>query len=114
VATCVQAKTSPTGTVTGTLSQSGLKVGGLVTVVTLNAVTWTALPLTPLANRNAMAVQNDSATRVKLNYSSGVAGFVGMVVYPNGGERNYDITDAILLYGKCESGTVDVNVEQIA
>lgn len=98
----------------GNFSVSGLTTGGRHKVVTLNAVTWTALPATPLANRNAMAVQNESATNVKLNFDSAAVGFVGMTVLPNGGERQYDITDDILIYGKCAAGSVTVNVEEIA
>lgn len=98
----------------GAFSVTGLKTGGLHTVVTLNPTTWTPLPATPLTGRNAMAIQNQSGENIKLNFDASVVGFVGMIVYPNGGERQYDISDTILIYGKSESSSVSVTVEEIA
>lgn len=106
-------RTVTEGTLTGSIRPSGLNVGGRVTEVTLNAVTWTALPATPLTARNALGIQNISGLEIKVNYSSGISGYVGMVI-ADGSERTYDITDAILIYGKCQSGTAIVNVEEIA
>ena len=98
----------------GNFSVSGLTTGGLHTVVALNPTTWTPLPATPLAGRNAMAIQNQSGENIKLNFNGSAVGFVGMLVYPNGGERQYDISDTILIYGKSESSSVFVTVEEIA
>lgn len=101
------------GGISGTFAPSGLRVGGLVTEVTLNSTTWTALPATALTNRNAISLQNNSGVEVKLNYSNAVVGYVGMVL-SNGSERFYDITDDIVIYGKSSSGTPTINVEEIA
>lgn len=98
---------------TGSLTPSGLNIGGKVTEVTLNAVTWTALPPTAQEQRNALSVQNTSNINIKVNYSSSIVGYVGMLV-AIGAERQYDITDTIILYGKSESGTPTVNVEELA
>lgn len=98
----------------GSFSVTGLKVGGVHTVVSINSSSWTALPATALANRNAIAIQNESDTLVKINFSNSVSGFEGMAILPNGGERQYDIQDNIFIYGKCQSGTVSLNVEEIA
>ena len=92
---------------------AGLSTAGVVTVVALNSSTWTALPATALANRKALAIQNRSGTDVKINYSSGVAGYVGMVI-PDGAERFYDVGAAVTVYGKSASGTPSVNVEELA
>ena len=92
---------------------TGLTVGGLVTEVTLNASTWTPLPATPLTGRNAITIQNESAVSIKLNYSSGVAGYVGVTV-GSGNERYYDITDDIIIYAKAASGTPTVTIEEIS
>ena len=92
---------------------SGLSVGGLVTEVTLNSTTWTALPITPLSGRNAIAIQNKSGTEIKINYSSSVVGYVGMVI-SNGSERYYDITEDIIIYGKSLSDNPVINVEELA
>lgn len=97
----------------GTFRISGLNVGGLVTEVTLNDTTWTALPSSALANRNAISIQNSSAINIKINYSSGVSGYVGMTVGA-GTERAYDITDNIVVYAKSESGTPTISVEELA
>lgn len=98
----------------GEFTFSGLKTGGSVTEVTLNDSTWTALPAISLAARNAIAIQNVSANEMKINYDSGVAGYVGIVITA-GGERQYDITDGITLYGKSESGTTPtINIEELA
>ncbi len=99
--------------ITSSSAPSGLRTGGLVTVVALNSSTWTALPATPLSGRNAVAVQNYSGIEIKINYDTGVAGYVGMTVIDKS-ERQYDITDAIILYAKSASGTPSVNVEEIA
>lgn len=108
------------GNITGTFTPSGLTKGGLVSVVTVNAVSWTVLPLTPLANRNQINIQNDnSSTSVKLNYDRTdigkplPAGFEGMTLAP-GIEKGYAIKDTILIYAKSEMGTVNLNIEEIA
>lgn len=92
---------------------SGLRNGGRITEVTINSTAWTALPPTPLTARNALAVQNYSGQTVKINYSSSIAGFVGIIV-PDQSERQYDITETIVVYGKCESGSVSLIVEEIS
>ena len=46
--------------------------------MTLNSSSWTALPSTPLTDRNAIAVQNESGINIKLNYDNNVVGYVGM------------------------------------
>lgn len=100
--------------VTGSFTPSGLRNGGLITEVTLNSLTWTPLPATPLADRNALAIQNNSQIDIKVNYRSDVAGYVGARVKANGGERFYDVKDDIILYAKSDGGTPTVTVEEIS
>jgi hypothetical protein len=100
-------------TATGTFTFSGLKNGGKITEVTLNDATWTPLPAAALANRNAIAIQNDSGQDIKINYDNAVVGFIGVKI-PNGGERQYDITDGIIQYGKCASGTCNIVIEELS
>lgn len=97
----------------GTFSPTGLNIAGRVTEVVLNDATWTALPATALTSRNAISVQNQSTTAVKVNYDNSVSGYVGMLI-PAGGERFYDITDSIVMYAKSESGTPTIVVEEIS
>lgn len=101
-------------TLTGVFSVTGLKTAGLVTEVSINDTTWTALPATPLSARNAISIQNVSAVEIKLNYSA-VVGYVGVRLFPSG-ERFYDITDAIVLYAKAYpgAGTVTIVIEELS
>lgn len=102
-----------TGGLVGEIRPSGLNVGGRVSEVTVNSASWTAVPNIPLANRNAIAIQNLSGVEVKLNFSTAPSGYVGMVI-ADGSERTYDITDSIVIYVKSSSGTAVLNVEEIA
>jgi hypothetical protein len=96
-----------------TASFSGLRVGGRITEVTLNATTWTALPTTALSGRNALAMQNRSGIEMKINYNSSQVGYVGIVIADNS-ERQYDIKETVTIYGKSASGTPIMFVEEIA
>lgn len=100
-------------TAVGTFRPTGLNVAGKITVVTISDSAWAAMPATALSGRNAISIQNQSVVEVKVNYDSGEAGYVGMVI-PAGGERFYDITDNIVIYAKSSSGNVDIVVEEIS
>jgi hypothetical protein len=102
-----------TGTVTGVFTPSGLNIGGKVTVQAINNLTWTQLPAVALPNRNAMSVINRSGQDAVLNYDPLTVGFVG-VPLDNGGERNYDITDAIPIYGKSQLSACNLIIEELA
>ena len=95
-----------------TTTPSGLNIAGRMTIVTLNDSTWTALPATQLTERNGMSVQNQSAKQIKLHYDNTTVGYVGTIVNPDG-ERFYDIR-TIALYGKCQSGTCDILIEELS
>ena len=101
----------------GTFTISGLNTAGRVSIVTVNDTTWTALPsgMSALSDRNAMAIQNQSAFNIKVNYSDSVVGWVGMKIPPDG-ERFYDIQPGIAVYVKAEpgAGSVDIAVEELA
>lgn len=111
----VRVRTVTTGSLTGEIRPTGLNNGGLVTEVTLNETTWEPLPTAALTDRNTIAVQNRSGKEIKVNYSDAVSGYVGMVI-ADGSERTYDITDAIIIYGKVApgGGNAVVNVEEIS
>jgi hypothetical protein len=100
--------------VTGTFTPSGLTIAGRVTAVVVNAVTWTALPPIPLANRNAMKIQNQSAIEIVTNYDPLEPTYLGTWIKPNGGEAHYDIKDTIVIYAKSASGTPTIIVEEIS
>ena len=98
---------------TGTLQIKGLSIGGRYTEVEINDTTWVALPVIPLPNRNTICIQNYSGQSIKINYGNDIIGFVGTFI-ADGSERVYDITGDIILYGKCQSGTAIIGVEELA
>jgi len=92
---------------------SGLNIGGRVTEVTLDSTSWTPLPATPLANRNSVSIQNQSSVEFKINYDNSVTGYVGVIVLAQS-ERYYEVTENVLLYGKCNAGTTTILIEELA
>lgn len=94
---------------------SGLRNGGRHSEVSIDDNGFTALPATPLTNRNAIAIQNNTAFDVKLNYSDSIGTYTGILLRP-GSERQYDIKDTINLYARAEpgSGTILLDVEEIS
>lgn len=106
-------KASFSGSVTGTFTPQGLNIAGKMTAVTLNTTTWTALPATPLVNRNAIRIQNQSATEIKTQYDNTTVGYVGIIIAANGSDA-YDIKDNIIVYAKSSSGTPTVMVEELS
>ena len=101
----------------GNFSPTGLKNGGSIRSVELTNTEWRKIIETPdvLAGANAINIQNESTERIKIRYDDPGSGFVGMTIFANGGERQYAIQAGfITLWGKSESTTVTVTVEQIA
>lgn len=96
-----------------TASFSGLRIAGRVTIVTLNTTTWTALPAVPLANRNAIRIQNRSGVEFKLNYDPLEPEYVGVVIDGNWDEFK-DITSTIVVYAKASSGTPQIAIEELS
>ena len=97
---------------TGTFIQSGLKIGGKITITAINSSTWTKVITTPLTDRNQINIQNESGQLVKLNYITPVA-FEGIHL-KDGMERQYTIQGNIDIYARCDSGTCNINIEEIA
>jgi hypothetical protein len=100
-------------TLTGTLIPSGLTTQGLLTKVTINNTTWTALPPTALTGRNALSIQNISASSMVLDYVTTNAAVEGVVVGVSA-ERFYSITDQIIIYGKSVAATANILIEELA
>jgi hypothetical protein len=101
------------GEISGTFRPGGLTIGGKISLVTINSTTWTPLPATPLAQRNALVIQNVSGTEIKIQYDNTVVGYIGVTVM-SGNERSYSITDQIIIYAKALSGTPTIQTEEIA
>jgi hypothetical protein len=100
-------------TISGSVTQAGLNIGGRVTEVILNDTSWTALPPATLAKRNSIQVQNFSGVDIKINYIADNTSDFGVVVRDSS-ERIYMITEGIILYGRSSQGTVSIIVEEIA
>lgn len=121
MATCEAKVLGSTVSIPGTIAvtgdvnarPAGLTVGGKITLVGVNAVTWTALPVSALLNRNALSIQNISGIDIKINYDNATVGYVGVTV-ASGSERFYSITDTILIYAKSASGTPTIQTEELA
>lgn len=100
-------------TISGSVAQSGLNIGGRVTEVSLNDTSWTALPPVSLQKRNSIQVQNFSGVDITINYIADNASDFGVIVRDSS-ERIYMITDAIVLYGRSSLGVAKIIVEEIA
>ena len=98
---------------TGEFSPTGLKVAGLVTIVTIDSTTWTPLPATALSGRNAMCIINTGGVEIKLNYSSSIVGYVG-VPLAAGNQRFYDITENMVVYCKASAGSFSITIEELS
>lgn len=96
-----------------TASFTGLRNGGKITPVEVVDFEWRPLPSVPLANRNALTIQNISGTYIKINYADDIVGFVGVQI-ASGMERFYDLTDEIVMYAKSATGTVTILVEELS
>lgn len=106
----------PNINVTGTFTPQGLSNGGKYTIFTINDSSWTALPPTPLVNRNTVSIINISGSKIKINHSLSVVGYEGATLLPNEGERSYPIRDTITIYAKAEpgAGTISIATEELA
>jgi len=105
--------TAVRGVVEGNFSFSGLRIGGRISEVTLNDATWVALPAIPLTDRNAISVQNTSNVEIKIQYDNLVVSYSGVAIGISG-ERFYDLTDQIIIYGKSSSGSAVITIEELA
>lgn len=100
--------------VTGTITPTGLKNGGRITEMTIDDSQWWPLPASALSGRNGLALQNQSTSSdLKINYDNSTAGYIGVKIPPLG-ERFWDITDAVIVYARTQSGSITVAVEEIS
>lgn len=103
------------GSLTGSVTAEVISpIGsGRVTVVALNNTAWTALPGTPLANRQGLAVQNLSGDNVLLNWSNAAAP-TSHIFLASGAERFYQAKDTAILYGRLQNNASgDVHIEEL-
>ncbi len=117
--TAVNTVAEVTNSITGEFSVSGLKVGGKITTI-LVSTTALALPATALADRNAIAIRNLSDTDIlyigfdTLITANDVLGTTaGWQVGPQE-NLQFDITDAVVIYGIAASGSIKVQIMELA
>lgn len=105
----------------GSSTPTGLTVAGLTTVVELTDGAWRPIPPTPMPNRNAMSIYNESGFEMRMRYTDTAAyngplpGDRGTKII-DGGEAHRDVTDQIVIYGRLEfgAGTQLIVVEEIS
>lgn len=97
----------------GSVQIAGLSIAGRISIVSIDNLTWTPLPLVPLADRNGISVQNISGQNIKLQYDAGTVGWVGVKMSPDS-ERFYNITPNIVMYAKSQTSAVDILVEELS
>ncbi len=117
--TAVNTVAEVTNSITGEFSVSGLKVGGKITTI-LVSTTALALPATALTDRNAIAIRNLSDTDIlyigfdTLITANDVLGTTaGWQVGPQE-NLQFDITDAVVIYGIAASGSIKVQIMELA
>ena len=97
-----------------TFTPSGLKNGGLDTIMTLVDSSWTPLPLSALVPRNSLQIQNQSEVEIltTVNVNPQPSQTYGVKV-PAGGSAFIDITDEIIIYGRSTSGSASIVVREV-
>lgn len=102
-----------TVSVTGSVQIKGLSIAGRISIVSIDNLTWTALPAAALTNRNGMSIQNIANQNIKLQYDPLTVGWIGVQMVP-GSERFYDIQQTIIIYAKSQTSAVDILVEELS
>lgn len=102
-------------TATGTFQQTGLKVLGKTTMLSVDDTAWYAAPATALSGRNNIEIQNPSNATSDLLwvYDNSSGPTVGFHIHP-GASRSLSITDSIHVYVRTVSGSTTVVVEELS
>lgn len=107
------------GAVEGSFSPSGLRTAFKITTMNVTD-TASAMPASPLTDRNALVIHNLDTLETLYLGNSGVTADrtlgtdAGYEIQP-GSFFNFDITDDIIIYGIAESGkTIKIKVLEIA
>ena len=97
---------------------SGLSVGGNIKMVELVSTEWRPLPATARSPRNFLAVQNFSGDEIAVIHADDYIAD-NNTPYENGwkvinfGERNWDVRNGIVIYGRAKVGTLTVKTEEL-
>lgn len=116
---CQDGTVTITGAVTGSFQPSGLSTAGRNTTLDVTTVA-IPLPLSALTGRNALSVRNlDVSTILYVGFDTSLTAdsingtTSGWQVGPNE-TFNVDIQDDIVLYGIVSSGTIKIQVQELA
>lgn len=85
-------------------------------MVSVNNLTWTAVPMSPQANRNTLSIVNLSGELVYYNFAAAdvdVAPYIGWPIFDQGVE-NIKITDSIVIYVKSSASAVKIMVRELS
>ena len=88
---------------------------GRISKVTIDDTAWFKLPGTPLANRESLAIRNETGFDMVVKYSDGGAYSLGFPIN-DGEERGYPWDASVDIYGRMAagSGSVVIDVEELA
>ena len=92
----------------------GFQTEGLIKAVEINDTTWTALPATPLTDRNALSVRNNTGQEIFVSFTATPTSADDVWDVPDKSSWNALMSDQVILYGKASSGTVKVKTMQAA
>ena len=104
----------------GTFQASGLSIAGNISKVTINQTTWTQILVTPLPQCNAIAIQNNNAQNVLLQYdTNGNPNTLGLtygVTIGAYGERFYNIKGTVssTIWLKSATSSIDIVIEELS
>ena len=92
---------------------ASLEQGGKNGQILINNTEWTDLTPIPLLGRKALNIQNPSQDiKVKLNFDNTAIGFNGITIYPES-ERFYTCSENVKVYAKSESGSFELDIEEV-
>jgi len=104
----------------GTMQTAGLSIAGNISKVTINQTTWTQILVIPLTQCNAIAIQNNNAQNVLLQYDTngnpntlGLTHGITIVAY---GERFYNIKGTVssTIWLKSATSSIDIVIEELS
>lgn len=98
---------------TATLEPVGF-IAGKLSIVSVDNLTWTALPTVALADRQTLSIQNRTGQDLWVNWlASDLDATTKGWLIPDQYERSYPVQDGAILYCKSTTSACDVLVEEL-
>ena len=89
----------------------GANTAGIVTEIVIDNTSWTALPTTPLVNRDGLGIQNPNNQEIKLNFAT-PAGYIGWAIAKQG-ETFLDLKDTVTIYAKSNTSSITIVIMEM-